>query len=64
MRENRKSGSEGGGAESNRLFLPLSLCQSSDCWTQRTQNCHDGNHDQHFNQRKSAGVCDATQEFH
>ena len=24
MRENRLSGSEGGGAESNRLFLPLS----------------------------------------
>jgi hypothetical protein len=23
MRENRSSGSEGGGAESNRLFLPL-----------------------------------------
>ncbi len=23
MRENRQSGSEGGGAEANRLFLPL-----------------------------------------
>ena len=26
MRENCTSGSEGGGAESNRLFLPLSGC--------------------------------------
>jgi len=25
MRENRQSGSEGGGAETNRLSLPLSL---------------------------------------
>jgi len=25
MRENRLSGSEGGGAETNRFFLPLSL---------------------------------------
>ncbi len=25
MRENRPSGSEGGGAEANRLFLPLSV---------------------------------------
>jgi len=27
MRENRPSGSEGGGAETNRLSLPLSGCQ-------------------------------------
>jgi len=29
MRENRQSGSEGGGDETNRLSLPLSTCEGS-----------------------------------
>ncbi len=29
MRENRTYGSEGGGTETNRLFLPLSCCRRS-----------------------------------
>ena len=29
MRENRPSGSEGGGAETNRLFLPLYIRRAS-----------------------------------
>ena len=51
MRENRLSGSEGGGAESNRLFLPLSVEVSGHLALStnysdflRSHPCHDGRH--------------------
>ncbi len=43
MRENRPSGSEGGGAETNRLFLPLYTdLQNQPSLPRLTDGCADG----------------------